>query len=64
MGEQSVSAEADMVVEALTGWLTSPALFVCTAGSNVESCSPGDLAGMQPSVSSGLIRKKKKKNFL
>lgn len=42
VGEQSVSAEPDTVLEALTGWLTGPALFVCTAGSNVASCSPGD----------------------
>lgn len=60
VGLQPVSAEPDMVLVALTGWLTSPALFVCTAGSNVASCSPGDGAGMQPSVSSCLIKKKKK----
>lgn len=33
-----------------------PALFVCTAGSNVTSCSPGDRPGMWLNVSSGLIK--------
>lgn len=51
-GGRFVPARLGTAREALGG----PALFVCTAGSNVASCSPGDWAGMWLSVSSGLIK--------
>lgn len=41
-----------------------PALFVCTAGSNVTSCSPGDRPGMWLNVSSGLIKKRLRDSLL
>lgn len=42
MGGRFVPAGPDTAREALAGRSAGPALFVCTAGSNVASCSPGD----------------------